>query len=384
MACRNSGSRDCKTVTVMRRTLLISILFVGAARGAVLADDEDTPVAAADPSAPGPAEEHPDDAQRRNQLEAAGEASTSFTSNLFKEQNRRVDDFDSKNDPGERYYGMEGPSDLVTRLELEGGIEHKLGHKRKLEAVVSGEYFVHARNAIANYAELGAKVSYDITRRTELELTAGLVPRRFHKNYAARLDGAGGKVFEKAYAMTGEAGAELEHHWSGWRATGAYDLLVQRFEDPFENRDRTGHDVTIEVGREVTDRVVVGGAATGGVATTPGLVELGVAVDRSYWQAGAGGFAEADLRHRWKLEGELGYRMRQYTTDVVMDDAHYQRVDHRVKTDVTAEKTFGKRWTLLLEGGWTEQLSDRSDPALDTDEAGYRELVIGAGVRGEL
>jgi len=368
----------------MRRTLLISILLVGAARGTVLADDEDTPVAVADPAAPGPAEENPDDAEHRNQLEAAGEASTSFTSNLFKEQNRRVDDFDSKNDPGERYYDMEGPADLVTRLELEGGIARKLGHKRKLEAVLSGEYFVHARNAIANYAQLGADVSYDITRHTELELTAGFVPRRFHKNYAARLDGSGAKVFEKAYAMTFEAGAELEHRWSGWRATGAYELLARRFEDPFENRDRTGHDVTVELGREITDRVVVGGAATGGVATAPGLVELGVVVDRSYWQAGAGGFAEVDLRHRWKLEGELGYRIREYTTDVMADDAHYQRVDHHVKTDVSAEKAFSKRWALLLEGGWTEQLSNRSDPTLDADEAGYRELVIGAGVRGEL
>jgi len=67
-----------------------------------------------------------------------------------------------------------------------------------------------------------------------------------------------------------------------------------------------------------------------------------------------------------------------------MDDTYHERVDHRVATELTAERTLGQRWALMLQGGWTEQLSNRSDPALDADEAGYRELMIGAGVRGHL
>lgn len=371
----------------MRRNLLISILLVGAAPTISYADDEDAPTEAADPSgtADEPADDKPDgEAKKATRLEAAGEASMTFSSNVFREQNRRVDDFDTKNDPGERFYDMNGPADLVTRLALEGGIAHKLGKKRKLEAVVGGEYYVHARNTIANYAQLIAELSYDLTRNTALEWKAGFVPRRFYKNYAARLDALGEKVFEPAYAMSLEVAAEVEHRWSDWKGTAEYELLVRRFADPFGNRDRTGHDLDLELGRELSKNLTVGASAGAGIGIAPGLLELGVVVDRSYWQAGGGAFAEADLRRGWGVEGEVGYRLRRYTTDVLMDDAHYGRVDNRIATEAGVEKELGDHWTLLFEAGWTEQLSDRSDPTVDTDEAGYRELFAGAGVRGEL
>jgi hypothetical protein len=316
--------------------------------------------------------------------QAAGEVTTAFTSNLFQEQNRRLGDFDSKNGPGERFDGMDGPSDLRTRLAVEGGVRHKLGKKRRAEALVTAEYNVHALNAIANYGRIGVEGSYDLSRATGLSLELGVEPKRFFKNAAASIDLAGNKVFEPARATSFEASLEAMHERGPWRAGAEYELLIRRYAAPHGNRDRDGHDVTLSLGHAIGERWIVGGRVGGGIGRSPDGLELGVMVDRSYWQAGAGAFAEADLPGHWTFESELGLRHREYVSDQPADDAHYGRVDNRFELEAAAARGFGDHIELLLEAGWSEELSNRSDPTLTADEAGYRELVIGVGVRASL
>jgi hypothetical protein len=301
-----------------------------------------------------------------------------YTSNPYHEQNRRLEDFDSKNDPGERYEDMEGPSDLFARPAIGFEWSRKVESKRRFQLSADVEYTAFARNALANYLRLEAGATYDLTRRDQLGLAFDVVPRRFKKNYYN--DVGGNKVFDRAIYLQVAPALSYRRDWTRrWATELEYEVSLRRYDNPFAHRDSTTHTVVLLLARELSQQVTVKVGPEFALAHVPEHSEFNADVDRSHRDLGAIGEVELDLSHHWAAELDLEYKHKSYLSADPADDAHHDRGDDEVGVEAQLDKGLGHTWTVTAEIGFTRVVSDRSDTTIDADDYGYRELVVGLG-----
>lgn len=355
---------------------LLALLAAGTARAS-------QPPAPAPPGAVGG--ESVADAGHETRLKLRTPIETYFTSNLVHVQDRRVAGFDRHLDPGGRFYGMNAVWDLVLRPAARASVEVPLGRKRDLQVGLGADYYLHQQNRIADYLKLSASGACDLTRHDAVELEAKLAPHRFEKNHRVATQAVAGAYFEHAYAREVELAARYEHEWSRAIATRLeYRLEQTAYDDPFRNRDELLNEgraaLVLDVARK--SRIEIGGGF--GVSGSPGEMEwslthypLGAVVDRSFRQTRLQASAHLAASATTALDAGLEFRNRSFTTGVSQDLVHYQRSDQLYRARVEIERKVGSGVSLGAFASFARDYSNRSDPNLTPDEAGYKELVVG-------
>ncbi len=308
---------------------------------------------------------------------------TSYTSNLFHEQRRRQSDFTSKGGPGERFAGMSGPADFLTELGIKGSSAWPRDTNRKVVLSAEARYFLHLRNAVANYARLEIGARYDLTRRNTITLQVTGTPKRFRKNYAARLF-AGNRVYEPAWYRELDLAAGHRRKWSKrWKTEAQYVPEIRRYLAPFKNRSYHRHELGLHVRRDVGDYLEASVGARGALTWTPSDLELGVPVERSHRELAAVAAIGLALPARVAAELEGEYRVRRYTATVVANDSYFGRTDHRTVVTVGVKRRLGDSFVVLVEASFTQNETNRRDhPNVDPGELGYDEAVAAVGVKG--
>ncbi|HEU5055457.1 MAG TPA: hypothetical protein VFU21_02995 [Kofleriaceae bacterium] len=361
----------------MRGTILL-VAALGAAAPGLARADEDAPAAGTAPPPPAAQAEKEEDGDRKQGVGVDAELTVVYTSNVFREQARRLDDFDSKNDPGERFEDMEGPGDVYARPALGIDWTNKVGSGRRLKLSAGADFTAYARNGIANYATLEAGGSFDVTKHDRLGLEVEFIPRRFKENYFN--DVGGTKVFDRAYYLQVAPELSYRREWTKrWATELLYELSLRRFEDPFPHRDVTTHSFALLLARELSGRVTVKLGPEVAFARVDEHMEFGATVDRSHTDLGALGALELNLRHGWAAEAEVEYKRKSYGSDDPADDAHHERRDDGLYLDAEVRKRMTHTWYLTGMTGLTVVKSNRDDPTIDADDYGYTELVVGVG-----
>lgn len=301
-----------------------------------------------------------------------------YTSNLFKEQDRRLSQFETRTQPGERYHGMQGPSDVVTTPGLDVGVGWKR-HKRETLLSLGAEYAVHARNPNANYLALELDVAHDLTKRDALSLELTLTPSRFKKNYAYA-EAAGTRFYGEASYLEWGGGLAYERKWTKrWRTELEVGLGQKRYEDPFANRDENAYTGGLSVRYDPWKRLALTLGVEAEVTRTPDGAEFGVRLDRSHVDAEPALGAAVDMPHGFGLEVGVAYRIRTYTTDTRGDGDHFDRVDRRWTLEGQVDKEFGRSFALVLSSSFADSSADRFDPTEDANAYGYQEFQVGVG-----
>lgn len=301
-----------------------------------------------------------------------------YTSNLFKEQERRLPQFETRTQPGERYHGMQGPSDVVTTPGLDIGVGWK-HHKRKTRLSLGAEYAVHARNPNANYLALELGAAHDVTKRDALSLGLTLTPARFKKNYAYA-EVAGTRFYGEANYLGWGAVLAYERRWTKrWRTELELGLGQKRFDDPFANRDENAYSGALSVRHDPWKRLALTLGVEAGVTQTPDGVEFGVKLERSRFDAEPSFGVAVDLPRGFGVEAGVAYRIRTYTTDVTNDGGHFDRVDRRWTAEGQVDKKFGRSFALLLSSSFADSNADRFDATEDPNAYGYQEFQVGLG-----
>lgn len=307
-----------------------------------------------------------------------------YTSNLFKEQERRLSQFETRRDVGERYHGMQGPEDVVTTPGLEIGVGWKQ-HKRETELTLGAEYAVHARNPIANHLLLELEAARDLTKRDTLSLELTLTPSRFKKNYVyADVDRT--QLFSRADYLEWGGALGYARRWAKrWRTGIQIGFGQKRFDDPFANRDENGYAGALQLRFDPWKRLALELGVAVGATLTPDGREFGVRVDRSRIDTEPSFGATLDLPQRFEVEAGVAYRVRTYTTGERADGAHFDRVDRRWTVEGSVSKGFGDAFALVLGTSFADSNADRLDPAQDPNEYGYQEfrVELGCGYRLE-
>lgn len=310
----------------------------------------------------------------RFRLEA--EVGTWFTSNLYHVPKRRLALFETDTGPGERFHNMQGPADAVVEVDVSAAWRYRFARKQDMELALKAQYDRPALNGLAATAEVSGAAKIEVTKHDDVQIEVGYLPKHFKKNYRHPVTG----VFERADYSELFSEVELRHKFSkSFTAGVAYEFANRVFADPFQNRDRVTHDGLAYGEYRLSKRMDLGLALGGGVAQSPQGIEEGVTVDRSFRTLKAQSWVDINLRHNWTAEVSTEVRQRSYTTAETADASRYQRHDLRYRLGAEATKEFSKRFSLRFGINWKDSNSNRDNPGLEADEAGYEELELGLG-----
>jgi hypothetical protein len=317
----------------------------------------------------------------RTRLTVRTPLDASFTSNLFHVQDRRVANFDSHLAPGDRFDGISALWDVILRPGARAALDVPIGKKRDVELGLGADYYLHQQNGIADYLRLLADGAFDLTRHDTAAVEVKYVPRRFAKNHHPPQDAVN---FEHDYVSQLDLVARYDREWSRAIATRVeYQLERNAHDDPFHDRDALGHEgrasLLLDVGKG--SRISVGGGF--GVSTSPGGYEdrglaVDVFVDRSFRDAVILAGARFAASALVELDADLEVRSRDFTTAEGEDTTYFGRVDRRVKLEVDVTRKVGRGLSLQGFAGWTRNYSNRSNSNLTAEDAGYKEVVLGA------
>lgn len=301
-----------------------------------------------------------------------------YTSNLFRVTEEREDQFDSKDGVGERFHDMKGPDDFVTRPGIDLEWKWDVAKKRDFRISFGADYYIHARNTIADYLCLQGAVAYDLTRDDEVGLGVEFIPDRFRKNLSLEDEDTGDKTFRRADYQQFSIAPWYLHDWNkDWSTEVQYEYSNRSYDSPFENRDRECHTVTALVKYAGFKRVDI--ALGVGYSTTdiPQSTEFGIEVDRSHDDLLAELEVDLNLPHRWEAEFGVEYRNREYASNEPADTGHFDRSDDRWTVEASVGRWVRKDLFLALELGWALNDSARVDKTIEPDEQGYEEYRIG-------
>ncbi len=353
-------------------------LAQGQDEGAGDGENGGDPSAAPPPASQPTDQPAPEEPAHKRAVALGAEVEVIYTSNVFHEQNRRLDNFGSDAGPGERFEGMEGPADIYARPTLEIGWAHKVAPGRRLKLSAGADYTAHMRNSIANYFTLEAEGVHDFTKRDRLALEIEFIPHRFKENYFN--DVGGNKVFDKAIYTQVTPTLAYRREWAKrWSTELEYELALRRFQDPFPHRDGNIHTASLLLAWQPTHRATVKLGPELGFTQVDQHMEFGAEVDRSHRDVGLLGEIDLAPGHHWDADLELEFERKSYGSDDPLDDSHYQRIDDVVEAELEVEKRLSHTWYLTGVAGFTAVRSNRDDPDLEPDEAGYTEVVLGAG-----
>ena len=89
------------------------------------------------------------------------------------------------------------------------------------------------------------------------------------------------------------------------------------------------------------------------------------------------------LRRRVDVGLRVDFRRRDYTTDVVLDGGRFDRQDDYMRFRAELSKGWKNDLELRVQAAAIDNDSERADPTVETDEAGYTETTFGIGLRYE-
>jgi len=301
-----------------------------------------------------------------------------YTDNLFRLDDVELSEFDTLQDPGQRFYDMESPEDVIVRLRLRGDFSWRLGKKRKLRLSVLGSYYGHASNTISDYPRFGAELSGDVTKRDRLYAGVDVIYDRFWKNLRiANTTLFAPAIYDQADLRIGYV-REIKKRWS---FALEYRHRIRQYEPPLEVRDRDGDYLTGSTAYRVAKKVRGETIVEVGNVVTDTQVVSGILVDRSYLEALIEQNFSFKLSKRTALDLGVQYRQRDFTTDEQEDVARYDRVDPRWRVAGVFGWEVVKNLTLEARARHTVADSERVDPTADSDQLGYTESRFGLGVR---
>ena len=301
-----------------------------------------------------------------------------YTDNLFRLDDVEISEFDTLQDPGERFYDMESPEDVIVRLRLRGDLSWKLGKKRKLRLALLGGFYGHARNSISDYPIFAATLSGDLTKKDRLYGGVDMIYDRFWKNLRV----SDTSVFAPAiYDQVKLRLGYVRKIKKRWNVAIEYRHMFRQYDPPLEVRDRDGDYLTGSTAYRVVKKVAGETIVEVGNVVTDTEVVQGVVIDRSYLQALVEQNFSFKLSKRSNLDLGVQYRQRDFTTDQELDVARYDRVDPRWRLAAVYGYGLTKKLDLEFRGRYTKADSDRIDPTADSDQLGYTETRMGIGVR---
>jgi hypothetical protein len=317
-------------------------------------------------------------AQKETRFRLRADALTEYTDNLFHYSDAQLDEFDQTGSTG-RFRGIDDTEDVVTRLRLRSDYRWDLGKKRDLRVLLNGAYFAHMNNDVADYYQVWAGVSLDVTRRDHLELVADQTIDRFKKNYQIRDTG----IFAAAdYDQTDVALAYTRdlREQGEWDVSFGYMSRRRRFNELFDSRDQDGD--YFQVGTSYRSSKLVRGETSIGLGDVDTNTEIlsGIPVNRSYDQLLVTQAFVLEFDHGFDLGFDLDYRRREYSTDAVADTGRHNRVDDYFRLRIKADKELKKGLRLRFVTSFIDNDSDREDPSVETDEVGYEEFTAGVGI----
>jgi len=321
--------------------------------------------------------------KRHVRFELRSRITTKYTNNLFKVRRAWENQFSIKNEPGQRFEGLAGPEDQVSRVAIDARMKWKLRKKRSFDVFAHVDYNSHLRNPIANYLFLDAGIAYDISKHDHLQLYVDYIPNRFKKNYKVQIPA--GKTFNPAYYFEFEAGIRYKRDWNKkWSNVFGYGLATREFEAPFTNRNRTAHRFTMQSNHDLFRKVDISFGAAYTAAFTPSGMEFGVTSDRSFNNLVFKTKLDLDLPKHWDVSAGVKYRIRDYTTNVRADEARYARKNARWSATFEVKKRLWKRGLLVLDALWMLNQTNKDDNEIDPDIAGYRVFSVGAGIQHKI
>jgi hypothetical protein len=301
-----------------------------------------------------------------------------YTDNLFRLDDVEIDEFDNLQDPGERFYNMESPEDVIVRLRLRGDLSWRVGKKRKVSLALLGAYYGHARNSISDYPVFAATLSGDLTKKDNLYAGVDVIYDRFWKNLKVADTGLfAPAIYDQVDLRLGYV-RQIKKRWD---VAFEYRHRIREYAPPLEVRDREGDYLTGSTTYRVVKRLVGETIVDYGNVVTDTQVVDGILEDRSYVQALLEQNFSFKLSKRSYLDLGVQYRQRRYTTDVEEDLARYDRVDPRWRLAAVYGYELTKKLDIETRLRQTNADSERIDPTADSDQLGYTETRFGVGLR---
>ncbi|MDH3427670.1 MAG: hypothetical protein OEM23_04470 [Gemmatimonadota bacterium] len=315
----------------------------------------------------------------KDRVRIHGDVFSEYTDNLFHYSDARLAEFDLQMGPGERFENLDSSSDTVSRVRLRTDFNWRLRNKRDVRLSLDGAYYWHWQNDVANYAETSAGLDVDTSKRGRLSFEVGRTTDRFKKNY--RL--ADSTLFDDASYDQTDFGVWYMHEMrkkGHWSLGGGYQARSRRFNAGFEGRDLDGDYVGVLTSYRLRRHARAETSIELGEVITGTELDAGVLIDRSYDQFRVTQAFSFDIGGDVDLEVELGFRRREFTSDVVLDGGRFDRMDDRIRLRVTVERKWKRGLTLRARSTVINADSDRVDSTVEIDEAGYDELSLGLGI----
>ena len=306
-----------------------------------------------------------------------------YTSNLFIYSYDRLARFDQERLTNPRYRGIDSISDVETRMRFGVNAKWKMASRRRFLLGVDATKVTYLQNGIADYTEVGARARFDTSKRSRWQLDFDQSIDRFKKNY--RMTTNGTNLF--AAAILDQTDLRLSYR-RGLRGMGSiegfYGFRDRSYNAGFEDRGYRGNYLGLisryALGRARSKRGWFGKTrADYGLIDSETGIDRGVITDRSYRQIRVAQEIGRRFR-RGVLRVDLEYRNRTYTTDVVADDARYNREDTRYRLRIRVERKLSRVFRLRGVASYSDNLSLRRGNLLTVDETGYNELQAGLGL----
>lgn len=306
-----------------------------------------------------------------------GDLLSEYTDNLFHYSEQRVDEFDDRDDEGDRYFGLESPSDVVTRLRVRLDYRWNLREKQDLKVFLNASHFDHARNGIADYEEVSTGVEIDMAKRDRVEVALEHTFDRFKKN----LKIASSDQFDAAfYDQTDALIGYTRRLGKEWYAGLDYAVSSRRFNAPFQGRDFDGDYLRLRTSYALGRSIDSDTSFSYGEIDSATEMDDGILIDRSYDEMDLSQAFDFRLGQGFHIGLDLELRRRDYTTDVEEDTGRHDRQDDYWRTGAEIGREWKNGLTLALRGEILDNDSDRIDPDVETDETGYRETIVGIDV----
>lgn len=303
-----------------------------------------------------------------------------YTDNLYRLSDAELAEFENLQDPGQRFFNMPSPDDVIARLRLRGDFDWKVAKKRQVRLMLRGTYYGHAENDIRDYPRFEMALSGDVTKKDMLYGSIDLIFDRYWKNLrvaATRLFVPG--IYDQGDARLGYV-RQLKKRWT---LGLEYRYRKRTYEPPLGARDRDGNYLAVSTDYRIAKRfdggtVLQYGSVTTNTVTLP---SSGILVDRSYDEGLVAQRFKIGFSKHVFLDLALEYRRRNFTTDEIEDVARYDRVDNRWRSGLALNWEVMRDLLLEARFRYTDNDSDRIDPTADSDQLGYTETRYGFGIR---
>jgi hypothetical protein len=312
-------------------------------------------------------------------LELGSAVTVKHTSNLYNLSDEKEDLIDVENGAGERFYGMQGPEDVLFIVGGDAALRWKLNKKRYAKVFVGAKGVYHQDNDIADYERVKAGASVDITRKDNLKLSTYAVGSRFKKNYKVSKD-----VFE--HAFYDEDGLRLRYLRKinkDWVAGIAVSEADRTFNAPFSPRNRSTDEVVVYTEYEVVKGITLGLGA-GQLEAQSGIETIvknkySYARDRSYDQEQWDVSLSAKCPAGWTTGVGALFTTKEYTSSEALDALYFDREDDIVKYAASLTKKVSDNVAVVLTASKAKKTSNRVDDG-DESEVNYETTTFGGGI----